>query len=120
MILMRDNVIYDELLDVIAPAAVVKGQVALIQDVYAFYMNDAAAGEEVVAVYKCRQALMDKVAESGEEIVAGDQVFYNPVTGLGSATKGVGMVFVGWAKEDALDTDEQVLINFDGTLHQLI
>jgi len=117
---------YRELWDIIPAGVVVKGQAALIQDVFAFYLKAteaAVAGEEITSIYWADQVWADKEQGSGEAILAGQEVYYNistPEVGLGLVTANpVGVIgtdyyFCGIAKRNAGATDEQVLIEFIG------
>ncbi len=120
---LRDYV-YDEALDIVVAAAVTKGQIALIQDVYGFYFAAGAIGDEVAFVYVAKQALIGKAVGTGEAITSGDRVYYNSGTGLISATKGsntgVDDIYFGTAKEDAATTDAEALVNFDGRFHDTL
>jgi hypothetical protein len=101
-------------------AAVVKGQVVIINDVMCFYFVDGAIGDKVVPVWKCRQVLADKAVGTGEDISRGEQVYYIVATGLVSATPpvpgviGTDYYFCGICKETADEDDTQVLISFWG------
>jgi hypothetical protein len=118
---MKDNVIYDELWSVLAPLGTeLKGEPAVVQDVFGFYMKDAeVVDEEVCFVYRDRQVDADKRTGSGEQILAGDRLYYYPsdrlVSPTAAGTFGVDYYFCGWAKKDAAALDEHVLMNFDGT-----
>ena len=100
-------------------AAVVKGEAAVVQDVFGFYLVDAAIDEEVCFVYRMRQVEADKRVGTGEDILAGDELFYIPaedvVTPTAGTTPGTNSYFCGWAKKDASAADTKVLMNFDGT-----
>lgn len=117
---MKDNVIYDELRDVDAPADVEKGDAVVVQDVLGFYHNDADSGDEVVVVYRCRQVEAAKSTGTSEDISAGDRLYRipsdNEVTpNRPAGTAGTDYQFCGWAKEDAGANESTVLMNFDGT-----
>lgn len=119
----KDTLIYDELRDIIPVANVDKGEAAVVQDVFGFYMNDWNTTDEdldyVVFVYRMRQVLADKATGTGEEISAGEKVYYYPATDVISSnpvgTAGTDYYFCGWAKEDATAAATTVIINFDGT-----
>lgn len=116
----QDNVIYDELLEVEPATAVNKGDVALQQDVVGFWAKDReAAGEEVTLIYRCRQVLADKRTGTGEEIIAGDRLYFYPTTNNVSPTPtgvaGTDFYFCGWAKENAGANVTEVHMNWDGT-----
>lgn len=115
----KDDHIYDELLDIVVSATVVKGEADLVQDCFGFYFTAGVSGEEVCFVYRMRQVLADKIVGTGQDIQSGDRLFWIPGQDAVSQTP-VGVVgtdcyFVGWAKEDASENDTQVLMNFDGT-----
>jgi len=115
-----------ELWDIIPAAVVVKGQAALVQDVFGFYFKAtelAVAGEEIAHVYWADQVWADKEQGSGEAILAGQEVYYNlstPEVGLGLVTAnpvgtiGTEYYFCGIAKRNAAATDTRVLIEFIG------
>ena len=121
----RDHQIYDESYDIIPAAAVLKGQPAQLRDIFGFWLTATAvaAGAALVEqtfVYRMRQVLADKLTGSGENILAGDRVytvvaqnFFITANPVGVA--GVDYYFCGWAKFDADEDDDEVIINFDGT-----
>lgn len=119
--LWKDNVIYDEIWDQTPGTGVAAQTAAVIQDVFGFYIKTAeTATEETIFVYRCRQVEADKETGSGEEIEAGDRLFYHVATDKvsqnhGAGTFGVDYYFCGWAKKDAAASDTTVLMNFDGT-----
>jgi len=120
--IMQDNVIYDELRGVEPATAISAGDVAVVQDVFGFYLADrVASGDEICFVYRCRQVLATKLTGTGEAIVAGDRLYYNVSEGKVSASKpaggtyGTDYYFCGWAKDDAAASATTVLMNFDGT-----
>lgn len=117
----KDPEIYDELWDVIAPGTVNKGDDAIVQDVFGFYLYDAVVGDEVTFIYRMRQVLTDKIVGTGEEILAGDRVYFvvgqDAVTANPAGVIGTDFYFCGWAKKDASATEDTVLINFDGTVY---
>lgn len=116
---MRDLEIYDELRQVLTAVAVEKGDGAISQDVFGFWFTDLAANHTGVLVYRCRQVSAAKRTGTGEGITAGDRLYYIPaedvVTPNAGANPGVDSYFCGWAKEDADETADTVLMNFDGT-----
>jgi hypothetical protein len=120
----KDPQIYDDLFDVVvagAAGAVVHGTGAVRQDVFGFYyFTNPAAGAEVTFIYRQRQVRADKQQGTGEAIISGDRLYYIVATGLVSPNNGGGVAgtdyyFCGWAKENADASDEDVLMNFDGT-----
>jgi len=117
----KDTVIYDELWDVVPVAAVVKGQAAVVQDVFGFYLVAAALGVEVCFAYIMRQVEADKRVGTGEDILAGDRLYYIPaedvVTPTAGTTPGVNSYFCGIAKKDASAAETKVLMNFNGTMY---
>jgi len=127
----QDNQIYDELKDIIPGGFVYKGEAALIEDVFGFYFKQqtrigGVGTEEITFVYRMRQVLAKKITGTGNDIKAGDRVWYITASGAISNTKpgggaaGTDYFFCGWAKEDAEAGDTEVLINFDGTLYNII
>lgn len=117
--IMKDNIIYDELLDVTPAADVVKGEAHVENDTFGFYNNDEDAGNECALIYRCRQVLADKAVGTGEDINSGERLYYYPATDTVSpnavGTAGTDYYFCGWAKEDAAAAATTVLMNFDGT-----
>lgn len=115
----KDNVIYDELRDIAPAAAVTKGEPAVRQDVFGFWITDLAADVKGGFIYRCRQVRADKKTGTGEAFLAGDRVYYIVADGLvsptPSGTPGTDSYFCGWAKDDAPASASDVLINFDGT-----
>ena len=112
---------YRELWDIIPAAVVVKGQAAIVQDVFGFYLKNTeatTAGEEICFIYWADQVWADKETGSGEEIYSGQEVYYNVGTGLVTAnpvgTIGTDYYFCGIAKRNAAADDDQVLIEFIG------
>ena len=115
---------YRELWDITPGTVVVRGQAAVVQDVFGFYFKateSTVAGEEIAFVYWADQVWADKEQGSGEEIYAGQEVYYNvngAGTGLVTANPqgviGTDYYFCGIAKRDAGASDEQVLIEFIG------
>lgn len=121
----KDNQIFDELKDIVAAAAVTKGEPAVVRDVFGFYHNAVTAEDltnnrdDVTFIYRCRQVEAVKVTGTGEAIQAGDRVYYivasEAVSATATGTPGTNSYFCGWAKENATATASTVLINFDGT-----
>jgi hypothetical protein len=112
---------YRELCDIIPNATVVKGQAAIVQDVFGYYFKATeltTAGEEIAFVYWCDMVWADKEVGSGEEIYSGQRVYYNTGSGLVTAnptgTIGTDYYYCGIAKRDALANADQVLIEFIG------
>ena len=118
---IKDPEIYDELWDVNPATAVAKGDSAVVQDVFGFYIKArVAAGEEIAFVYRGRQVLATKQVGSGEAILAGDRLYYivatNAVTpNRPGAGAGVTYYYCGTAKKDASANATTVLMRFDGT-----
>lgn len=124
MAYILEDFVYDEFVVTIG-ANVTKGQVAQIHDCIGFYFNDetysASSPKQVAFAYKAKQVRVGKKSATGEDINPGDKVYADPADDYNvSATQASGYLFVGWAKEaaDGLDTD--VLINFDGTLFEVL
>jgi hypothetical protein len=112
---------YRELWDVIPAAVVVRGAAAIVQDVFGFYFKATeatSAGEEIAFVYWADQVWADKEVGSGEQILAGMEVYYNVASGLITAnptgTIGTDYYFCGIAKRDAAADDTRALIEFIG------
>jgi len=115
------SVSYRELFDIIPATIVVKGQAAIVQDVFGYYFKGTEAtiaGEEITFVYWCDQVWAHKEIGSGEAILAGQEVYYNIGSGLVTAnptgTIGTDYYFCGIAKRNADANDDQVLIEFIG------
>lgn len=119
MLEWKDDVIYDELRNVVPGTAVVKGDGAVKQDVFGFYVKDReTVGEEVVLIYRCRQVEATKKVGTDQAILSGDKLYWYLADGHVSPVKGtvgVDCYFCGWAKEDAGANAITVLMNFDGT-----
>jgi predicted RecA/RadA family phage recombinase len=97
------------------PVDVEKGDVQVIEDVLVFAENDADAGHDVTCVFKCTQCRADKKIGTAEDITKGQRLFVDLTDAAVSPTKGAGMLFCGWAKEDAAGSDETVWMEFEGT-----
>lgn len=117
----KDNVIYDELIERVPAGglAVEKGDAAVRQDVFGFWLHDVAATKAGTFIYRCRQVWAAKRVGTGEAIVAGDRLYYIPaeeiVTPNAGTTPGTNSYFCGWAKDDADELATEVFMNFDGT-----
>jgi len=123
---IEDVMIYDEVEDTPATAQV-QGEVAVINDVAAFYLTGNLIGtlapatlEPLTAIYRARQVLANKMTGSGYAIKHGQKLYYNKAQDKVQASKPAGTYavdywFCGWAKRDALASDTTVLMNYDGT-----
>jgi hypothetical protein len=115
----KDPDIYDELWDVIPGAAKVKGEPEVIEDVFGFYFTETAANEENCFIYRMRQVEAKKAVGTGTSISAGEKLYFIVATGVVQntpvGTPGTNSYFCGWAKRDASDGSNIVLMNFDGT-----
>lgn len=119
----KDTLIYNELRDIVPVANVTKGEAAVVNDVFGFYMNDWNLTDVdldyVVLIYKMRQVEADKATGTGEDIQAGERVYYYPATDTISAnavgTAGTDYYFCGWAKETKTAAESTIIIEFDGT-----
>jgi hypothetical protein len=128
----KDPEIYDEFLDDFPTmlANTGSGLAALIQNCLGFYIkNRQLTGEEMAALYRCRQVRVDKMIGSGEVILHGQRLYAYRKAGVAAFTTPqdlwvspnavgtplVDFMFCGWAKEDAGANDAVVLINMDGT-----
>ena len=121
-IYLRD-IVYDEIIVNGIAADIVKGTVALVNDVYVFYPHavDVSVDATSIAIKKAKQAVADKKTGTGETISEGDRVYGDPTDSyLVSKTKGVGYLYLGVAKKDATASDTSVLIEYDGTLHDVL
>lgn len=112
---------YREIWDAIPSTVIAKGQPAIIQDLFGYYLKGtelATPGEEICFIYWSDQTWADKEIGSGEGIYAGQEVYYNVASGLVTAsptgTIGTDYYFCGIAKRDALEGADQVLIEFIG------
>jgi hypothetical protein len=133
MVRWNDPEIYDEGLDEFAPKAAVgtgAGLACMVNDCFGFFIkNKQIVGEELVHLYRNRQTKVDKRVGSGEGALHEQRVYaYRKNATLAWTTpqdievsaQAVGILgtdykFIGWFKEDAAETDETVLINWDGT-----
>ena len=117
---LRD-VVYDELQEYEPTAAVTKGQIELIRDVYCFHMVAAAAGAEATPIKKAKQALADKKTGTGEVIYTGDRLYLDITNQNISPNKGTNTgaddIYCGVAKENAGADDTTVLMEWDGELY---
>jgi len=121
----KDNMIYDELWDIVPAALVTKGEAAQLEDVLGFYYFDSLEiGDEVTFIYRQRQVESDKATGTGEDINAGQRLYYYPANDNVSPNRvgvmGVDYMFCGWAKKDAAAAATKVLMNFDGTRYDQI
>lgn len=112
---------YREIWDAIPATVVVKGQPAIIQDLFGFYLKGTEltiSGEEICFIYWSDQVWADKEVGSGEGILAGQEVYYNVGSGLVTAsptgTIGTDYYFCGIAKRNAEANDDQVIMEFIG------
>lgn len=118
-----DNLIYDELFNVEAASiATEKGDAAVVEDTFGFYMKKAeSASEEITFIYRCRQVEAQKKTGTGEDIKSGERLYYivasKKVSPNYSGSAGTDYYFCGWAKKDAGANEASVLMNFDGTRH---
>jgi hypothetical protein len=114
----KDNMIYDELWDVVPAALVTKGQAALVQDVFGFYyVATKTVGDEVAFIYRQRQVESCKATGTGEDINAGERLYYivandnvSPNIPAGGVL-GTDYYFCGWAKKSATASATRVLKN---------
>jgi hypothetical protein len=112
---------YRELWDITPAATVTKGQAAIVQDVFGFYFKGtelSTPGEEITFVYWADQVEADKEVGSGEEIYAGQEVYWNVTSGLVTATPagtiGTDYYFCGIAKRTGAANDTSVIMEFIG------
>jgi predicted RecA/RadA family phage recombinase len=118
--ILKDTEIYDELWDITPATAISKGDPAVVNDVFGFYIKDReSAGEEVAFIYRARQVLADKVTGTGEDIQAGEDVYYivaqDAVSANPVGVAGTDYYWCGVAKKTATASASTVLIMFDGT-----
>jgi len=117
--LTRDHVY--ESFEYTASAAKTKGFVEKINDVYGFWFTVVASGSDGTFIYKCKQVRIGKKTGTGEAINQGDRVYGDPADSYNvSPTKSAGYIYLGIAKEAQTSSDTDVLIEFDGTLWDLI
>jgi hypothetical protein len=114
----KDTQIYDELwIDLTTTKAALACEV--VQDVFGFYLVGGASGDDVAFIYRMRQVEADKKTGTGEDINAGEKLYYYPgddeVSPNPVGNAGVDYYFCGWAKKAADADDAKVLMNFDGT-----
>jgi len=121
MFFIKDPEIYDELWDSNPATAVLKGAAEVRQDVFGFWLKDReTVNQDVAFIYRNRQTLADKIAGTGEAILAGDRVYAMVnaalfVTANPVGVAGVDYYYCGTAKRDADASAVTVLIRFDGT-----
>jgi hypothetical protein len=130
MVRWSDNEIYDEGLDEYPVAATLAGHCSQVNDCYGFFIKDNTLGnEELIHIYRDRQVTVDKRVGSGEAILHEQRVYayrkdatipWGTPQDIEVSAQAVGVVgtdykFIGWAKEDAAETDTTALINWDGT-----
>ncbi len=112
---------YLHLWDVIpANTAVVKGDPAIRQDRFGFYLKDVeSVSEELAFIYWMEQVEAAKITGTGSAIISGDKLYYYPAQKAVSPTPagvpGVDYYYCGTALRSAGVTDEVVLMEFDGT-----
>jgi hypothetical protein len=117
--LTRDHVY--ESFEYTASVAKTKGLVEKINDVYGFWFLDVSAGSDGTFLYKCKQVRIGKKTGTGEAINQGDRVYGDPADSYNvSPTKSAGFIFLGYAKEAATASDTDVLIEFIGTMWDLL
>jgi hypothetical protein len=110
---------YQDLWAEAVAAAVVKGQGVVIQDCFCFYLTGGAIADRVVPIWECKQVYADKKIGTGQAILRGDEVYYDVLDGLVTATPPAGTIgtdfyFCGIAKQDADESDLQVWMSFFG------
>lgn|SRR5512136_917071 len=115
----KDTIDYQHVWDAVpADLTIVKGDPAIKQDVFGFYLKDVESiTEEVCFIFKMRQVLAAKVTGTGTEIKSGDKLYYIPAQKAVSPTAlnpGVTSYYCGTALEDAGVLDTTVLMDFDG------
>jgi hypothetical protein len=111
-----DDIIYSDLYDVQA-TGVHKGDSAVRQDVFGFYIKRAeSALEEIAFIFKMRQVIANKKTGTGEAIISGDKLYYYSADDLVSPVSNYPTsYFCGWARKSAGANDTTVLMEFDGT-----
>lgn len=118
----KDHQIYDELW-VNITADKVAGVAEVVQDCFGFWLVGGDNGDEITFIYRMRQVEADKATGTGEDILAGDRLYYYPGTDVVSpnavGNHGVDYYFCGWAKKDADAAALVVLMNFDGTMYDI-
>ena len=116
----KDTIDYQHVWDATpADLTIVKGDPAVKQDVFGFYLKDCEAlAEEVCFIWKMRQVLAAKATGTGEAIISGDHLYYYPtleyVRPTGVGTFGVDYYYCGTALRDATASETTVLMDFDG------
>jgi hypothetical protein len=115
-----DDHVYDDARDVVPVAAVTLGEVALVQDVVGFYLTANAVGVETTFIYRAKQVTATKAAGSGTAITSGQKLYVDVATGIVTNVYASGLYFCGWAKEDADDDADTMLMRWDGTLWEAI
>ena len=125
MFQIADNCIYDEIKILDIASAKAQGLGEVVNDVFGFYLtkidptNDDLSDDGIL-IYRNRQTYADKKTGSGEDIQAGEKLYYEVAESLvtpnkPSGTAGTEFYFCGWAKEATTAAATKVLMNFDGT-----
>jgi hypothetical protein len=111
---------YTNIRDVIPATAVSKGDPAIRQDRFGFYIKDREeVGEEITFIIQMEMVEAAKRIGSGEAIISGDKLYYYPATENVSPTPtgayGTDYYYCGTAIESAGASATTVLMKFDGT-----
>lgn len=125
-VLLRDtNAVTSSVIVDTPSGGIEKGEVVSVGgSVYGFAFtkaSDDATDTEfyadlVTIVTKARQAVVNKATGTGApEFVLGETVYYNLTTGL-AVKSGGGAIKIGYAKESADDSKDEIFIEFDGTI----
>jgi hypothetical protein len=116
----KDTIDYQHVWDAVpGDITIVKGDPAIKQDVFGFWLKDCETiTEEVCFIWKMRQVEAEKIVGTGEAILSGDHLYYivaqKKVSPTISGTFGVDSYYCGTALRDAAASDTVVLMDFDG------
>lgn len=103
-------------------AVVIARQLVKIYDLYGFSpvaIATADIGKRVAYIVDAEQVRTDKETGSGTEIYAGQKVYWHSGINAVNTIKADG-IFVGWCKDGASASDEDVLIRFTGRLWETV
>lgn len=92
----------------VAVGVLAAGELVTLQELNGFPIVDVAVGDTYALITKAEKVKVEKTAAA---ILAGDAVYYvNATDNVAIA----GDVLLGYAYEDAADSDTHILIIFDG------
>ncbi len=92
----------------VAVGVLAAGELVTLQEVNGFPVIDVAIGDQYTLITKAEKVKVEKTAAA---ILAGDAVYYvNATDNVAIA----GDILLGYAYEDAADSDTHIIIVFDG------